>query len=88
LGLPKAPIREDFIWVVVDRLTKNAHFIPMKVKDSMDKLTKLYVHNIVQLHGVPSVIILDKDSRFTSKFWQSMQEEMETKLKFSTTFHL
>jgi hypothetical protein len=74
--------------VVVDRLMKNAHFIPMKVKDSMDKLTKLYVHNIVQLHGIPSAIVSDKDSRFTSKFWQSMQEEMETKLKFSTTFHL
>jgi hypothetical protein len=74
--------------VVVDRLMKNAHFILMKFKDSMDKLTKLYVYNIVQLHGVPSVIVLDKDSHFTSKFWQSIQEEMEMKLKFSTTFHL
>jgi hypothetical protein len=74
--------------VVVDRLTKNAYFIPMKVKDSMDKLTKLYVNNIVQLHGVPLAIVSDKDSRFTSRFWQSMQEEIGTKLKFSTTFHL
>jgi hypothetical protein len=66
LGLPKAPTREDFIWVIVDRLTKSAHFIPMKVKDSMDKLARLYVQNIVYLHGVPSAIISDRDSRFTS----------------------
>ena len=87
LGLPKTPTREDSIWVVVNRLTKNAHFIPIKVKDLMDKLARLYVQNIVCLHGVPSAIILDRDSRFTSRFWQSLQKEMGTKLKFSTTFH-
>ena len=72
LGLPKTPTREDSIWVVVDRLTKSAHFIPIKVKDPMDKLGRLYVQNIVRLHGVPSAIILDRDSRFTSRFWQSL----------------
>jgi hypothetical protein len=68
LGLPKTPTREDSIWVVVDCLMKNAHFIPIKVKDPMGKLVRLYVQNIVRLHGVPSVIISDRDSCFTSRF--------------------
>jgi hypothetical protein len=59
LGLPKTPIGEDSIWVVVDHLTKSAHFIPIKVKDPMDKLARLYVQNVVRLHGVPSAIISD-----------------------------
>jgi hypothetical protein len=87
LGLPKTPTGEDCIWVVVDRLTKSAHFIPIKVKDPMDKLARLYVQNVVRLHGVPSAIISDRDSHFTSRFWQSLQKEMGTKLKFSIAFH-
>ena len=87
LGLPKTPTEEDSIWVVVNRLTKSAHFIPMKVKDSMDKLARLYVPNIVRLHGVPSAFISDRDSHFTSRFWQSLQKEIGTDIKFSTTFH-
>jgi hypothetical protein len=67
LGLPKAPIGEDSIWVVIDRLTKSAHFIPIKVKDPIDKLTRLYVKNIVHLHGVPSAIISDRDSCLFSR---------------------
>jgi hypothetical protein len=62
LGLPKTLTGEDSTWVVVDHLTKSAHFIPMKVKDPMEKLARLYVQNIVRLHGVPSTIFLDKDS--------------------------
>jgi hypothetical protein len=57
LGLTKTPTGEDSIWVVVDRLTKSAHFIPIKVKDPIDKLARLYVQNVVRLHGVPSAII-------------------------------
>jgi hypothetical protein len=72
LGLPQTPIGEDSIWVVVDRLTKSAHYISMKVKDPTDKLSGLYVQNIVCLHGVPSVIVSDRDSRLTSRFWQSL----------------
>jgi hypothetical protein len=87
LGLPKTPTGEDFIWVVVDRLTKSAHFIPIEVKDPMDKLARLYVQNIVCLHGVPSAIISDRDSCFTLRFWQSLQKEIGTELKFSTAFH-
>jgi hypothetical protein len=72
LGLHKAPTEEDSIWVVVNRLTKSAHFIPVRVEDTMDKLARLYVQNIVHLYGVPSAIILDSDSHFTSRFWQSL----------------
>ena len=78
LGLPKTPSGEDSIWVVVDRLMKSAHFIPIKVKDPMDKLARLYVQNVVCLHGIPSAIISDKDSCFTSRFWQSFHKEMGT----------
>jgi hypothetical protein len=53
----------------------------------MDKLARLYGQNVVRLHGVPSAIISDRDSRFTSRFWQSLQKEMWTELKFSTVFH-
>jgi hypothetical protein len=88
VGLPRTPTGENAIWVVVDRLTKSAHFIPVKVKDPMDKLVRLYVQNIVRLHGVPSAIVSDRDSRFTLRFWQSLQKEMRTKIKFSTAFTL
>jgi hypothetical protein len=73
LGLPKTPTGEDFIWVVVDHLTKSAHFISTKVKDPMDKLARLYVQNVIRLHGIPSTIISDRDSCFTLRFWQSLQ---------------
>jgi hypothetical protein len=68
MGLPKACTGEDSIWVVVDHLKKSAHFILMNGKDPMDKLARLYVQDIVCLHGVPSAIILNRDPRFTSRF--------------------
>jgi hypothetical protein len=87
VGLPRTPTGEDAIWVVMDRLTKSAHFILVKVKDPMDKLARLYVQNIVPLHGVPLAIVSDRDSCFTSQFWQSLHKEMGTELKFSIVFH-
>jgi hypothetical protein len=68
VGLPKASSRQDTIWVIVDRLTKNAHFLPIKITDSFNKLVEIYGREIVRLHGVPIFIVLDHDSRFTSKF--------------------
>ncbi|GKB27036.1 putative reverse transcriptase domain-containing protein [Tanacetum coccineum] len=70
--LPKTSSRHDTIWVIVDRLTKSAHFIPTKVTDSMETLTRLYIKEIVSRHEVPISIISDRDSHFTSRFWQSM----------------
>jgi hypothetical protein len=66
--LPKAPGGQDAIWVIVDRLTKSAHFLPIKITDSMEKLADLYVREIVRLHGVPISIVSDRDPWFTSRF--------------------
>ena len=67
--LPKMKGGHDTIWVIVDRLTKSARFLPMKETDKMEKLTSTYIKEIVRLHGVPISIISDRDSRFTSRFW-------------------
>jgi hypothetical protein len=86
-GLSLTQNKIDAIWVVVYRLTKSAHFIPVNVRDSMEKLTKTYTQEVVRLHGVPSSIVSDRDLRFTSRFWKKFQESMGTTLKFSTTAH-
>nr|GEW11174.1 putative reverse transcriptase domain-containing protein [Tanacetum cinerariifolium] len=77
----------DTIWVIVDRLTKSAHFLPMSEDYKMDRLARLYFIDIVARHGVSISIISDRDSRFTSRFWQSMQEALGTRLDMSTTYH-
>ncbi|GJV58983.1 putative reverse transcriptase domain-containing protein [Tanacetum coccineum] len=73
--LPKTSNGHDTIWVIVDRLTKSAHFIPTRETDSMETLTRLYIKEIVSRHGVPISIISDRDSHFTSRFWQSLQSD-------------
>ena len=73
--------------VVVDRLTKSVHFLPMRFTDSIDTLSCLYIREIVKLHEVPVSIVSDRDPRFTSRFWQSLQVALDTLLLFSTTFH-
>ena len=75
------------IWVIVDQLTKSAHFLPMKVNFSMDHLASIYVKEIVRMHGVPVSIVSNKDPRFTSRFWHSLHKALGTKLSFSTAFH-
>ncbi|GKG31228.1 reverse transcriptase domain-containing protein, partial [Tanacetum coccineum] len=85
--LPKTSNGHDTIWVIVDRLTKSAHFIPTQVTDSMEILTRLYIKEIVSRHGVSISIILDRDSHFTSRFWQSLQNALGTQLDTSMTYH-
>ncbi|GJY73546.1 putative reverse transcriptase domain-containing protein [Tanacetum coccineum] len=85
-GLPRTPNGYDTIWVIVDRLTKSAHFLSMKKTDSMEKLTRLYLKEIVCRHGVPVLIISDRDSHFTSNFWRSLQEALGTNLDMSTAY--
>ncbi|KAL4564141.1 hypothetical protein LXL04_028193 [Taraxacum kok-saghyz] len=85
--LPKTPAGFDAIWVVVDRLTKFAHFLPIKETDKMEKLTRTYLKEIVRLHGEPISIISDRDSRFTSRFWQSLQKSLGTRLDMSAAYH-
>ena len=86
-GLPRSQKQHDAIWVIVDRLTKSVHFIPVNVQFSMEKLAKLFVEEIVRYHGVPVSIVSDRDPRFTSRFWKSFQEALGTKLKFSSAYH-
>ncbi|GJV47282.1 putative reverse transcriptase domain-containing protein [Tanacetum coccineum] len=75
--LPKTTSGQDTIWVIVDRLTKAAHFLPMKETDTMEKLTRQYLKEVVSRHGVPVSIISDRDSKFTSHFWKSLNEALE-----------
>ena len=86
-GLPPSKKANDGIWVIVDTLTKSAHFIPVKNKLSMEKHAELYVNEIVRLHGIPVSIVSDRDPRFESRFWKGFQVALGTKLNFSTAFH-
>ena len=87
VGLPLTGRKHDLVWVVVDRLTKLAHFLPVRTDYSLDKLAELYIKEIVRLHGIPISIISDRDPRFTSRFWGKLQEALGTRLNFSTAFH-
>ena len=86
-GLPRTRSGYDSIWVVVDRLTKVAHFIPVKTTYTSAKLAKIYMTRIVCLHGVPRSIVSDRGTQFTSKFWNQLHETLGTMLEFSTAFH-
>lgn len=86
-GLPKTKQGFNVIWVIVDRLTKTAHFIPGKSTYRVDRWAQLYIKEIVRLHGVPVSIVSDRDTRFTSQFWRSLQKALGTQLRFSTAFH-
>ena len=71
----------------MDRLTKLAHFLPVRTDYSLDKLEELYIKEIARLHGIPISIFSDRDPRFTSRFWEKLQEALGTRLNFSTSFH-
>ena len=71
-GLPNTPRGHNAIWVIVDRLTKSAHFIPINISFPISKLAEIYTSVIVKLHGVPLCIVSDRDLRFASDFWKSL----------------
>ena len=85
--LPRTPWRHDVVWVIVDRLTKSAHFLAVRMTFILEEFCRLYIRDIVQLHGVPVSIVWDRDSRFTTHFWKSFQKAMGTRLTMSTVFH-
>ena len=85
--LPLTGRRHDSVWVVVDRLIKSAHFLPVRTDYSLDKLAELYIMEIVWLHGILVSIISDRDPRFTSRFWGKLQEALGTRLNLSIAFH-
>ncbi|GKC07454.1 putative reverse transcriptase domain-containing protein [Tanacetum coccineum] len=78
---------QDTIWVIVDRLTKSAHFLPMRDDDMLEKLTRQYLKEVVSRHGVPVLIISDRDGIFTSHFWKFLNKVLGTRLDMSTTYH-
>ena len=79
--------RHDAIWVIVNRLTKSAHFLVVRMTFTLEEFYWLYVREIVRLQGVPVSIALDGDPRFTAHFWNSFQKAMGTQLTMSTVFH-
>ncbi|GJZ84873.1 putative reverse transcriptase domain-containing protein [Tanacetum coccineum] len=85
--LPKSSQGFDTIWVIVDRLTKSAHFLPIRENDPLDKLARLYLNKIVSRHAIPVSIICDRDGRFTSNFWRSFQKALGTDLSISIAYH-
>ncbi|GJX60512.1 putative reverse transcriptase domain-containing protein [Tanacetum coccineum] len=85
--LPRTSNGHDTIWIIVDRLTKYAHFLPMRENDSMDKLARLYLKEVVTRHGIPVSIICDRDGRLTSNFWMTYQKALGTHLDMSTAYH-
>jgi transposase InsO family protein len=87
VGLPRTQSSYDSISVIVDRLTKLAHFIPVKATYSGPQLTELYMSRIVCLHVVPKKIVSDRGTQFTSKFWERLHETLYTQLRFSSAYH-
>nr|GFA44744.1 putative reverse transcriptase domain-containing protein [Tanacetum cinerariifolium] len=85
--LPKSSQGYDTIWVIVDRLTKSAIFTPIRETDPMDKLARIYLKEVVTRHGIPVSIISDRDARFASNFWRSLQNALGTRLDMSTAYH-
>jgi hypothetical protein len=87
VGLPRNQAGYDSIWVIVDRLTKVAHFIPVKTTYSGPQLAELYMSRIVYLHEVPKKIMSDRGTQFTLKFWKRLHETLDTQLRFSSAYH-
>jgi transposase InsO family protein len=85
--LPRTQSEYNSIWVIVDRLTKLAHFIPIKTTYSKPQLAELYMSRIVCLHEVPKKIVSDRGTQFTSKFWEWLHETLDTQLRFSSAYH-
>ena len=87
IHLPQTQQKHDTVWVIVDRLTKSAHFLVVRMTFALERFCRLYIREIVRLHGVPVSIVSDRDPRFTAHFWKSFQKAMGTRLTMSTAFH-
>jgi hypothetical protein len=86
--LPRTTRKHDSIMVVVDKLTKDSHFVPVKTTHTSTNIAEIYMKEIARLHGIPRKIVSDKDAKFTSNFWRGLFKGFGTNLKFSTTYHL
>jgi hypothetical protein len=87
VGLPKTSKGYDSIWVIVDRLTKTSHFLPVKVKYLVVTYAELYIVRILSLHGVPKTIVSDRGPQFVSNFWEELHKSLGTKLLHSSAYH-
>ena len=87
VGLPRMEKGYDSIWVIVDRLTKSVHFLPVDTRYSAKKYAKLYFDWVVTLHGVPLTIVSDRGSIFVSCFWEQLQKCLGTRLLRSSAYH-
>jgi hypothetical protein len=87
LGLPLTARKKDSIWVIVDRLTKTAHFIAIHTIYSVQHYAELYIDQIVRLHGIPKTIIFDQRTQFVARFWEQLHECLGTKLIRSSSYH-
>ncbi|GJP84276.1 hypothetical protein CLOP_g14339 [Closterium sp. NIES-67] len=86
-GLPAGPSGNDAVLVVVDRLTKMAHYAPCRTSITAEETARLFISTVVRLHGIPAAIISDRDPKFTSKFWQDTWARYGTRLQFSSAYH-
>jgi len=86
-SFPNTPKGHDAIWVIVDKLTKSAHFIPININFPVSQLAEIYIREIVKLHGVPSSIVSYRDPRFISRFWKSLHEALGSQLRLSSAYH-
>ena len=84
---PRTSRKHDVVLVIVDQLTKSAHFLAVQMTFTLEEFCRLYIWEIVRLHGVPVSILLDRDARFTVQFWKSLQKAMGTQLLMSIAFH-
>jgi hypothetical protein len=87
VGLPRTIKGYDSIWVIVDRLTKIAHFLPVRVKYTVSTYAELYIARILSLHGILKTIVSDRGPQFVSKFWEELHKALDTKLLHSSTYH-
>jgi hypothetical protein len=87
VGLPRTQSGYDSIWVIVDRLVKVAHFIPINTTYTRPQLVELYSSRIAYIHGVPMSIVSDRETQVISKFWERLHETMATHLNLSSTYY-
>jgi hypothetical protein len=87
VGLPNTSRHHDSIWVIVDRLTKTAHFLPVHTTHRVEKYAEIYIDQIVRLHGIPRTIVSDRGAPFVARFWEQLQESLGTQVIRSSAYH-
>jgi transposase InsO family protein len=87
VGLPNTSRHHDSIWVIVDRLTKTAHFLPVHTTHKAEKYAEIYIDQIVRLHGISRTIVSDRGALFVAHFWEQLQKSLRTTVIRSSTYH-